>query len=473
MKIGVKLSLSIALFSTYLFFPVQVWAVTCEAVPPATCYYVATNGSASNPGTAAAPFATYAQANAVLAAGDYLYYRAGVYTNTNTFIQYDKKINGASGQRITIKAYPRESVAFDNGGRGGSLAYLGGAGAVVEGFEFRNSVQLAPTKNGIDGWTPGIAIWGSYITFRKNWVHDITGDASGNGGSLRIQGGDHNEIYNNAFERLFMPLPPNGSRWNVQHIIMFNGGFQKIHSNYFSHSENEGQGCVLQKHPARAGWTSEVYNNTFENCSDAGFTLAGADYYVHHNLFINSQMNFDYGGGDATFEYNTIVSNKQMLIEGNGAAISRRNLLYQTATNYGTGDGFYTMRINHYVKDSSIRSKDSFSNNCYYNPNRAVMFSYFGATIGGVYTLAQFNAVEGEDSGSVEADPKFVNAAANDYRTQPGSPCAEMGVYAVSNPGNPPLTPAAAIAGTFIPPSPPPNPVTPTTPVAPTGATLR
>jgi hypothetical protein len=107
-------------------------------------YYIALNGAAGAPGTLEKPFATYRQANAVLRAGDCLYYRAGVYTDPATFIAHTTRLDGAAGERITIKPRPGEKVVFDNLNRGGGLATLPGNGVIVEGFEFRNSHATAP-----------------------------------------------------------------------------------------------------------------------------------------------------------------------------------------------------------------------------------------------------------------------------------------------------------------------------------------
>src|SRR5438309_45412 len=49
----------------------------------ASTYYVATDGSDSNAGTMAAPFASWAKAQSVAAAGDTVYFRGGRYKYTD------------------------------------------------------------------------------------------------------------------------------------------------------------------------------------------------------------------------------------------------------------------------------------------------------------------------------------------------------------------------------------------------------
>src|SRR6187397_1572011 len=76
------------------------------ALPPA--------GNDNNPGTQNAPFATLRKANEVVAAGDTVLIRAGVYTfsgPTAVGVQFTR--SGSSGQRINYWAYPGEKPTFD------------------------------------------------------------------------------------------------------------------------------------------------------------------------------------------------------------------------------------------------------------------------------------------------------------------------------------------------------------------------
>jgi hypothetical protein len=317
---------------------------------------------------------------------------------------------------------------------------------VVEGFEFRNS-RYGGAAGAINGWTQGIAIWGRYTHFRRNYVHDITGDANSNGGSLRIQNSSDNQVYNNHFDKL--AVGNTGASWNVNHVIVMDGSNNRIFNNYFA---NSASGCFLQKHPAAAGNQAQVYNNTFINCARHGVNIEGAGYTVHHNLFINSSMNYDYSGANANvFEYNTVYHSTPTVVSGRGQPNTmRRNIVYQTATGFIMGDGQVTVRLSHYGADSEYQagvSGDVFDFNCYFNPNLAVRFSYYGGSptsTGGIFSLAQMKAI-GKEQNSVEANPMFMNIAGNDFRTQAGSACSAMGVYASGSAGSPPVTPSAAL----------------------------
>jgi hypothetical protein len=69
----------------------------------AATYYIAPNGSNSNPGTQAQPFASLQEAHDVAVAGDTIYMRGGLYLfpAKTTFTR-----DGASGNRIEVFNYP-------------------------------------------------------------------------------------------------------------------------------------------------------------------------------------------------------------------------------------------------------------------------------------------------------------------------------------------------------------------------------
>lgn len=80
-----------------------------EAVHAET-YYVAPNGSDSNPGTQAAPFATLQKAHDVANPGDTIYMRGGTYKFPR---QTYMNRSGSSGQRINVFNYADEIPILD------------------------------------------------------------------------------------------------------------------------------------------------------------------------------------------------------------------------------------------------------------------------------------------------------------------------------------------------------------------------
>ena len=86
-----------------------------EAGPEPANYYVATNGSDSNPGTSLAqPFATLAKAVSVANPGNLIYVRGGTYAQTAK-IRLTR--SGSAAQPIRVRAYPGEHPIFDFSGQ--------------------------------------------------------------------------------------------------------------------------------------------------------------------------------------------------------------------------------------------------------------------------------------------------------------------------------------------------------------------
>src|SRR5437867_10937633 len=90
-----------------------------STVAEAATYYVATNGSDSNPGTISSPFRTVKKGTDILVAGDTLYIRGGNYGET-IYYDSDSKPVIASGTSwsnpIIIFAYPGEQVTLKGAG---------------------------------------------------------------------------------------------------------------------------------------------------------------------------------------------------------------------------------------------------------------------------------------------------------------------------------------------------------------------
>jgi hypothetical protein len=132
-----------------------------------TIYYVAKNGSDSNPGTESQPWFTVQKAANTLVAGDTVYVKAGIYNETVTPAN-----SGSSGSWITYKAYPGAQVCIDGAGlntkRGGAsplgLIFLGSKSYIeFDGFEIKNCTDWA-----------AFYTWGAahHLNFKNMVVHD-------------------------------------------------------------------------------------------------------------------------------------------------------------------------------------------------------------------------------------------------------------------------------------------------------------
>jgi parallel beta-helix repeat protein len=141
--------------------------------PASGAYYVATNGSDSNPGTLEKPWKTLGYASKQLQAGNTLYIRGGTYREVTSWYA-----DGRSDAPITIRSYPGETAVIDGydtipePGNGTWLMAIKADWYIVQGLEVKHSYG-----NG------GIIATGTHVTIRNNYVHHnwqtgitITGD---------------------------------------------------------------------------------------------------------------------------------------------------------------------------------------------------------------------------------------------------------------------------------------------------------
>lgn len=122
-----------------VYAPWPTWnpASKTLATPPSsggTTYYVATSGSDSNPGTAAAPFASVVHGASVLAAGDTLLIHAGLYRGQTQF-----SVSGTATAPITIGGYGDGEVILDSSATAATSGW-----ALVSGSVYSTNPIIAP-----------------------------------------------------------------------------------------------------------------------------------------------------------------------------------------------------------------------------------------------------------------------------------------------------------------------------------------
>jgi len=110
---------------------------TAAAIAPDACtYYVAPDGSDSDPGSEAQPWATFQHAGDTAQPGDTVCFRGGTYPTDETHLTQ----SGASQAPITFIAYPGETPVLDGGGSVSELLILdqGTSYMRISGFTLRN-----------------------------------------------------------------------------------------------------------------------------------------------------------------------------------------------------------------------------------------------------------------------------------------------------------------------------------------------
>ena len=119
------------------------------AANPDQNYYVSRDGSDSNPGILGQPWRTLKKAASVLRAGDTLYIRGGVYTESVDFFR-----SGTSTAPISVLAYPGESPVIDGSNDSlpspdwNPLVKLSGEYIIIAGLEIRYSGGMGLALSG-------------------------------------------------------------------------------------------------------------------------------------------------------------------------------------------------------------------------------------------------------------------------------------------------------------------------------------
>jgi len=149
-----------------LLIVTSLWAHTAKT------YYVAKNGSDSNPGTQSEPWLTISHAAGIARAGDTVYVMAGIYSE---FVNLDH--SGKLAAPITFESYPGQTAIIDGtglkvSGTQGLVTITGARSYItVSGFEIRN---LSTSSGGAVPCGVWITGSGTGIRILNNLIHDIT-----------------------------------------------------------------------------------------------------------------------------------------------------------------------------------------------------------------------------------------------------------------------------------------------------------
>ena len=449
-----------------------------------TTYYVATNGSDSNPGTQSAPFATLQHASTVAVAGDTVLVRQGVY---NALFTPAVSGNTAYGP-ITYESYPGELATIDGtglavpGGQNGLITLNNVSYIIVEGFELRNYTTAKTTQVPIGIYITGA---GSGVQIVNNHIHNITttaktspkkcgSDALGMAvygsqapasiSGLVISGNEIDDLQTGCSESVSIDGNVDGYAVtsNIVHdndnIGIDSIGFEKVSPNptYDQARNGEVRG-------------NAVYNITSYGNPDYGKQYAADGIYVD-------------GGTQIVIEQNTVYATDlgiEMASEHGGHLTSyitaRNNLVYLNNSNgisiggYGRGRGGsdHVTIVNNSLFDNDTKKTGSgefqiqwyatnniFENNIVYAGPQGLFVHNFTKSEAGPATLnyniyygtigagsalfvwdsahekgfAKYQAASQQDAQSVFTDPLYISLTTPDLDLQPGSPALNAGV---------------------------------------------
>ena len=344
-------------------------------------YYVATNGSDSNPGTISNPFRTITKAVGSLRSGDTLYIRGGTYNE-----RFPWPAGGSPGQYTTISGYQDETVTIRPtsspaiiGGGSSMNSYTRIVRLIFDGINAGtgdgaigmccapNAPQFVTLEDvEIKNWlSGGIHLYTDNITIRNSRIHDNGFQTDmGPPHGLYVEGSNNvfegNEIYNHGFCGFHLY---SSTRSVSNNIIRRNS----VHHNAqlgITPITPAGVNCagILMA----SGSNNQAYNNIVHSNGVAPTSVYGAGIEIYARCSDCKAMN------------NTIYGN-------NGVGIN----VYPGLTGI--------MLRNNIVTDNS---RGSIVNQ-------------------GTGTLS---------SNNLTTDPKFINPLANDFRLQSGSLAIDAGV---------------------------------------------
>ncbi|HWX21824.1 MAG TPA: Ig-like domain-containing protein [Candidatus Binatia bacterium] len=286
-------------------------------------FYVSTQGSDSNPGTAAQPFQTITYAYTQAAPGVTIHVMPGVYYDYTSGWGLHLGNSGTASSPIVLRSEVPGGAVIDgqNGSDRNEAIYLDGSYNVVEGFEIRNG------PNG------GITIWGNGNQILNNEIHH-------NGNPASTSSNGHDGVYDdqatsgNIYVGNYIHDNGRTGGSNLDHGLYLCGNNEQVLNNVVIRNDSRG----LQI----AGYTTvsnmKVYNNVFAWNGVDGITVwmdmngvdiknnicyqngrYGVEFYaatgsgvvIDHNLvYGNSGGSFSFtdGGSTAAYRLGTTVS---------------------------------------------------------------------------------------------------------------------------------------------------------------------
>jgi hypothetical protein len=372
-------------------------------------FYVATNGSDSNPGSQAAPWRTVQKAANSLSAGQTALIRGGTYREQGvTFAN-----SGSSSNRITLKNYPGETPVIDGG-------YTTSSGmrpvfAIEANYITLDGLTIirgsaANISVSIDAPTTGFTLQNS------NLYNFVTDD---NSAAIYVNTGSDDVLIQNNYlhDRTVDQRGTTGSG-----VILFNAGDVTIQNNEIYNTLIG----IYYKHSQPGSQTTQIRRNLIYNIGDRGILWAMHHAVIDNNIVYNAQMAMQVFEESAScgslnsnanqILHNTFVDNPRglNLVRSSSCAgaldtVIRDNVIH----NFSNGE-FRGLAI--YAYQSSDTSRTRVERNLIYSASQSqqvrVLNSFYGLT-------SLPSSVT--SSGNIATAPVFTNYAAKIFSLVSGA----------------------------------------------------
>ena len=461
--------------------PAAVLAVTAVVTTGSgNSFYVATTGNDSNPGTIASPWRTIQHAANTVQAGDTVYVRGGLYSESVNI-----GVSGSTGAgSVTFQSYPGETAIVDGTGLTPSTSDTQGlfniasqSYVTIQSFEIRN--YSTSNANAIPA---GISVSGSgsNIQILNNLVHNITTTSEKNGNAFGIV------VYGTEAPASLDSITISGNQvYNLKtgnsESVTVNGNVTNfaITNNIIHDNDNIGIDAIgfegVSSSPtydfARNGVISgnTVYNITAINNPGEGnqydadgiYVDGGSQIIVERNLLHDNDLNIEAASEHSGRVASFITIRNNVVYHGNSVGISIggyasnvggsdhitivNNTLFQNDTkNTGSGE----LQVQYYATNNVFKnnivyatSQGLFINN-YTNSEPSpvdvdynVYFSSLNSASGDFLWngtdhtgFAPYQSATGEDSHSQYVDPLFLSLTTPNLQVQPPSPAVNKGI---------------------------------------------
>ncbi len=394
---------------------------------PAAVYCVATNGSDTNPGTAAQPWRTITKAANTLRAGDTVYVKAGTYAE-----RVVPKNPGRAGAWITYTPYRKDRVTID-----GATVSVPSWGGLVH-VQNQSYLEFSGFRVIRSKWA-GIYVASdeprrcSHITIARNHTYDTV--SSG----ILISQADHIVIDGNEVE-----LAGNTTEWVQEHIsVQSHCNEIEVRNNYV-HDGGSPEGGA-EGIDVKAGCNNaRIYRNRVERVRSVGIYVdAWSQTQSNIEVFSNTVTQTHGAGYALSAEaggvlerlrfYNNIAYQCGMaglMIPSYGTGTIRNcaitnNTLYRNGNSYfgGIVVGEWTSPIHDIVIRNNIVSDNAAYQIKVWSRDGISRITVDHNLING------FRGAEDEIKGSdsIEGDPRFVDPARADFRLREDSPAIDRG----------------------------------------------
>ncbi|QDY82696.1 DUF5123 domain-containing protein [Paenibacillus polymyxa] len=478
-KLGRVLLVSLSLGLSLAIGNLQPPAVSAAGAE----YYVATSGSDSNAGTSDAPWKTLQHAADTVPPGSKVYVRGGVYKEKLKIT----RSGSASQGPIVFASYGNETAIVDGTG----LSANGNEGLIeladvdyvtIQGFEIRNFYTTS--KNAVP---TGIYVHGAggFINLSDNKIHDIKNTATPTGKDRLGRDAHGIAVYGTKAPASIHNLTINGNElYNLvlgsSEAVVLNGnvdGFA-VTSNLIHDNDNigidligfEGTASNTTYDQARNGLvkSNRVYNNSVRNNpsyksndNSAGgiYVDGGKESIIEQNYSYNNDIGVEIASehvgkatSNITVRSNVIYNNRLTGIAMGGYDDERgstvnckivNNTVYKNDT-FDDGSGQLLVQYN--TRNNVIKNNifvASSTDVLIYNGNtkntsNIVDYNLYFAPSGNSEAnwiwknkeyvgFSAYKSGTGNDTHSLFADPKFVNATKGDFHLQSSSPAIDSG----------------------------------------------